>query len=384
MVLCLVGLSVVYSKPVEVEAANAAKARVAAQLEERGGLLYAPGEQQPFTGRKVSLHSNGQKEEEGEVKAGNRAGAWTQWYADGQKLSEGLYKHGRKTGKWTQWYESGRKAREATYDEVRNSDGDCLEATYWDLAGRVVVQGGSVHWSYVAERQRATEKADNSTGGKQHAGGPLLELTNVTPYDEAENVNLIFPVGFSEKGLFALISVYFEPMGAHGGTDDVHGWGFHVIDLVTDRSVLTGKEKYPQPRFSTGWCADGLPEFLASERFVGLLAKHAIVPQALPLSEFPLVRGNESYTATVHSKGEDAQVLFTSSRRGAKKIGKVSGVGGGETAFSFVWTEVVGYIAPSRGSRVVVVVVVGSNPGCHGCDSYDVELFGASLTAGFK
>ena len=121
MVLCLVGLSVVYSKPVEVEAANAAKARVAAQLEERGGLLYAPGEQQPFTGRKVSLHSNGQKEEEGEVKAGNRAGAWTQWYADGQKNSDGAYQAGQRVGSWSEWYPDGQKSSHGAYQDGRKT-----------------------------------------------------------------------------------------------------------------------------------------------------------------------------------------------------------------------------------------------------------------------
>ena len=100
-------------------------------LQERGGLYYAPSEDKPFTGRAISAYDNGQKECEGEYKDGKEHGTWTFWYENGQKSAEGEYKNGKEHGPGTLWHENGQKWAETEY-----KDGEEVGTwTYWNEDG---------------------------------------------------------------------------------------------------------------------------------------------------------------------------------------------------------------------------------------------------------
>ena len=135
-------------------------------LIDRGGLMYAPNDVEPFTGIVFDFYENGEKELDGNYRKGlmngewtyyhengqireqgrfidgdgstpdgvypdwmadslisilppfdGRSGKWTYWYGDGQKRSEGTYKDGKWDGLLTEWYETGQKERETTYKD---------------------------------------------------------------------------------------------------------------------------------------------------------------------------------------------------------------------------------------------------------------------------
>jgi antitoxin component YwqK of YwqJK toxin-antitoxin module len=95
-------------------------------LIEKGGLMYAPGSDKPYSGEAVwSWESLGRGE--GTYKDGELDGLHTQWYENGQMREEETYKDGELDGLSTTWYENGQKKSERTYKDGK-VDG---LLTYW-------------------------------------------------------------------------------------------------------------------------------------------------------------------------------------------------------------------------------------------------------------
>ena len=87
------------------------------KLEDRGGVMYLPNEETPFTGRAEIFYENGQKKGEETYKVGKLDGLRTGWYENGQKMGEGNFKDGIAHGLWTKWYENGLKKREGNFKD---------------------------------------------------------------------------------------------------------------------------------------------------------------------------------------------------------------------------------------------------------------------------
>ena len=94
--------------------------------EERGGLYYLTGQDNPFTGTSKCVYSDtGQIEYLGEIRNGKLEGVWTWWYKNTQKEKEGNYKDGKLNGKWTSWYPIGIIKVEVIYKDGECISGDC-------------------------------------------------------------------------------------------------------------------------------------------------------------------------------------------------------------------------------------------------------------------
>ena len=161
-------------------------------LIDRGGLKYAPNDDEPYKGKVFDFHENGQKKLDGNYRKGLMNGKWTYYfgngniygignfingdggnvsevsniprngrnrlwifyYENGQKINEGTYNDGKKDGKGTQWYENGQKEIEVIYkdgepDGLRTlwyehgqkqyegtyKDGELISAECWDEDG---------------------------------------------------------------------------------------------------------------------------------------------------------------------------------------------------------------------------------------------------------
>ena len=113
-------------------------------LIDRGGLKYAPNDEEPYTGKVFDFFENGEKKLDGNYRKGLINGKWTYYHengqiraqgrfidGDGSNLSEstGIPFNGRK-GKWSFWYENGQKMYEGTY-----KDGELIKETYWGEDG---------------------------------------------------------------------------------------------------------------------------------------------------------------------------------------------------------------------------------------------------------
>ena len=86
--------------------------------EERGGLYYLTGQDNPFTGTSKCVYSDtGQIEYLGEIRNGKLEGVWTWWYKNGQIKSEIHYKDNEFAGKWTWWFENGQIGVERNYKD---------------------------------------------------------------------------------------------------------------------------------------------------------------------------------------------------------------------------------------------------------------------------
>ena len=76
-------------------------------LIDRGGVLYAPNKEKPFSGSVFDLYDNGQKKLNGRYRNGIKNGKWTWWNEDNGTDSTGSYRNGIKNGKWTKYHENG-------------------------------------------------------------------------------------------------------------------------------------------------------------------------------------------------------------------------------------------------------------------------------------
>ncbi len=125
-------------------------------LIDRGGVLYAPNDDKPFTGIVFDLsketgsiiskteyeqgiphgihiewNSNGKKKVEGIYKSGVMDGKWIEWGENEQKSKEGTIKNSEREGLWNEWYENGQKKAEINY-----KNGKIISSKYW---GKIVL-----------------------------------------------------------------------------------------------------------------------------------------------------------------------------------------------------------------------------------------------------
>ena len=84
-------------------------------LIDRGGLLYAPNKEKPFSGSVFDLYDNGQKKLNGRYRNGIKNGKWKWWSEDGKMDSSGTYKIGIKDGKWIHFTDIGNGKYEVKY-----------------------------------------------------------------------------------------------------------------------------------------------------------------------------------------------------------------------------------------------------------------------------
>jgi len=165
-------------------------------LLEKGNLMFAPNEEDPFSGIAFKLDYKGDKVFEVTYKEGKREGKWkrwyetrseegeleiylsetgffkndeengkyymfyidgekyeenncidgwytglsTKWYKNGQKMSEGNYEYNGESGTWTYWWKNGEKSMEGSY-WCEKKPGQYASSfatgtwTYWDESG---------------------------------------------------------------------------------------------------------------------------------------------------------------------------------------------------------------------------------------------------------
>ena len=76
-------------------------------LIDRGGLLYAPNDNKPYTGNVFSFYKNGIEELNGRFRNGLKNGKWKWWNEDGGIDITGSYKNGLMNGNWTYYHANG-------------------------------------------------------------------------------------------------------------------------------------------------------------------------------------------------------------------------------------------------------------------------------------
>jgi antitoxin component YwqK of YwqJK toxin-antitoxin module len=76
-------------------------------LIDRGGVLYAPNKEKPFSGSVFDLYDNGQKKLNGRYRNGIKNGKWTKYHENGQIDAQVRFKDGKQDGLLTAWYEDG-------------------------------------------------------------------------------------------------------------------------------------------------------------------------------------------------------------------------------------------------------------------------------------
>ena len=76
----------------------------------RDGKVLGTNEWDHGSGSITNWHDNGQKQSEGEYKAGDPVGRHVAWHDNGQKKSEGEWNKEGKHGKWSCWDKAGKEA----------------------------------------------------------------------------------------------------------------------------------------------------------------------------------------------------------------------------------------------------------------------------------
>ena len=105
-------------------------------LQTREGLAYAPDASEPFEGKAVSHHPNGQLMFKAEYRAGRQHGGLVSFFADGQKQSEGTLVDGLFHGKVIYYHPNGEVQSHYVYQ-----NGEAISRKNWDAAGNMVNRG---------------------------------------------------------------------------------------------------------------------------------------------------------------------------------------------------------------------------------------------------
>jgi antitoxin component YwqK of YwqJK toxin-antitoxin module len=86
-------------------------------LFERGGLIFAPGQDSSFNGNVIGAWPSGIDKINYSYKNGKPDSKWSQWYDNGQPKEEVEYSSGIKNGIHKQWYKNGQQKFERSYEE---------------------------------------------------------------------------------------------------------------------------------------------------------------------------------------------------------------------------------------------------------------------------
>jgi hypothetical protein len=105
-------------------------------LQTREGLAYAPDASEPFEGKAVSHHPNGQLMFKAEYRAGRQHGELVSFFADGQKQGEGTLVDGLFHGKVIYYHPNGEVQSHYVYQ-----NGEAISRKNWDAAGNMVNRG---------------------------------------------------------------------------------------------------------------------------------------------------------------------------------------------------------------------------------------------------
>ena len=95
-----------------------------------------PDTDEPFEGKAVSHHPNGQLMFKAEYRAGKQHGELISFFADGQKQSEGELVDGHFHGKVIYYHPNGEVQRHYVYQ-----NGEAISRKNWDAAGNMVNRG---------------------------------------------------------------------------------------------------------------------------------------------------------------------------------------------------------------------------------------------------
>jgi len=101
-------------------------------LQRRDGIAFAPDSDDPFEGKAISHHPNGQQMYSAHFRKGVEEGQIVSWYANGQKQSEADMRDGKFHGVVTYWHDNGRMMGHYTYEH-----GHVLHRKDWDPDGNV-------------------------------------------------------------------------------------------------------------------------------------------------------------------------------------------------------------------------------------------------------
>jgi antitoxin component YwqK of YwqJK toxin-antitoxin module len=91
-------------------------------LIDRGGLLYAPNNDKPYSGSVFDFHENGQKKFNGRYRNGIKNGKWKWWNEDGVIDSTGSYKNGLMHGQWKFYFSNGNLEGKGQYRDGNGTE----------------------------------------------------------------------------------------------------------------------------------------------------------------------------------------------------------------------------------------------------------------------
>ena len=91
--------------------------RGTSQLLNDNGVLFAVGDNEPYSGRITDYYPNGVKKYEVDLVNGVAQGMATEWHINGQKMTETTLKDGVPVGTITGWYRMGAKEYELPVED---------------------------------------------------------------------------------------------------------------------------------------------------------------------------------------------------------------------------------------------------------------------------
>jgi antitoxin component YwqK of YwqJK toxin-antitoxin module len=140
-----------------------------AELEERDGIQYEIGNENPYTGKVYTYYENNTKKSLIEFKNGIINGELKNWYLNGKKQVSGKMLNGEKDGIWTAWFPNETKIREGSY--LNNKEEGIF--TWWYENGKLKKKGNykngitNGNWTWYFEN------------GKKESEGKLLNDRNI-------------------------------------------------------------------------------------------------------------------------------------------------------------------------------------------------------------
>jgi UPF0755 protein len=120
-------------------------------LIDRGGVLYAPNNNKPYTGTVFDFYENGTEKLNGRYRNGLKNGKWTWWNRDGSIIERGTYRNELMNGLWQFYYWNDNMKVKGSYRDGNGATDDYYSDipthgrygkwTYWYENGNKKLEG---------------------------------------------------------------------------------------------------------------------------------------------------------------------------------------------------------------------------------------------------
>jgi len=211
------------------------------EKKEIGGekLIFLPNDKEPFTGKAIATHDNGEKKAEVNFKDGKPNGVALSWYENGLRLANIPYLNGLVNGLATKWYKSGQKYLEGyIVDQVQDGTN-----RMWYESGQIYSESTYV----IGLPHKLLQFHENGNKRKEGYYDPITDEINGTSwYENGQKAEVILKKGEYVKKYLKWLPNGFECPDTYLDNGNGYTSDYNEDGTLKERLWFTGGKIFSQ------------------------------------------------------------------------------------------------------------------------------------------